>query len=243
MSTVLILGSGSDLAQSLAHVYAMRGNSIWLAGRNEQFMNTMKRDLELRYEVLCQAFYFDASQFKDHAQFLENLPSLPDTIIYVIGYLGNTKPLDTNWEETRKIFDSNLLGAISILNLFTSKMVIRKSGTIIGISSVAGDRGRQSNYLYGAAKSGFTAYLSGLRNALWPLGIRVITIKPGFMNTAMTEGLNLPPSLTASPMSAAKDVYLADTNGKNLIYTKPIWRFIMVIIRNIPEFIFKKLTL
>jgi len=119
----------------------------------------------------------------------------------------------------------------------------QRAGTMIVLSSVAGDRGRQSNFIYGSAKAGLTAYLSGLRNYLYAKKVHVITVKPGFMETKMTEGLPLNPKLTATPKEAANGIYSAYKNGRNVVYILPIWGFIMLIIRNIPEFIFKKLNL
>lgn len=119
----------------------------------------------------------------------------------------------------------------------------QRFGAIIGLSSVAGDRGRQSNFIYGSSKAGFTAYLSGLRNYLFDKKVHVLTVKPGFMDTKMTEGLPLNPKLTASPKQAAAHIYKAYKKQKNIAYVLPIWGFIMLIIKNIPEFIFKKMKL
>jgi short-subunit dehydrogenase len=116
-------------------------------------------------------------------------------------------------------------------------------GTIAGISSVAGERGRMSNYFYGSAKAGFTAYLSGLRNRLFHRGVHVLTIQPGFAYTRMTEGMPLPKPLTAHPREIGAQVYKAIQKKKNTIYVKGMWRWIMLIIRNIPEPLFKKLKL
>jgi short-subunit dehydrogenase len=119
----------------------------------------------------------------------------------------------------------------------------RGSGTIIGISSVAGERGRASNYVYGAAKAGFTAFLSGLRNRLAAKGVRVITVKPGFVATRMTEGMKLPPRLTAQPEEVAAAILAATSRRFDVTYVRPIWWLIMAIIRLIPEPVFKKLKL
>jgi short-subunit dehydrogenase len=129
------------------------------------------------------------------------------------------------------------------MNYFAQKFESRRSGTIIGLSSVAGDRGRQSNFIYGSAKAAFTAYLSGLRNYLFDKKVHVMTVKPGFMATKMTEGLPLNPKLTATPKQAADCIFKAYRKQKNVAYVLPIWGIIMMIIRNIPEFIFKKLKL
>ena len=139
---------------------------------------------------------------------------------------------------------TNYIGCASILEEAARKMLEKGKGTIIGVSSVAGDRGRASNYYYGSAKAGFTAYLSGLRNRLCKQGIHVCTVKPGFVYTAMTEGMKLNPLLTAKPEKVAKDIYKkAYQRQRNVVYTKWFWRWIMRIITSIPEFIFKKLSL
>ena len=129
------------------------------------------------------------------------------------------------------------------MNYFAQKFEAKRSGTIIGLSSVAGERGRQSNFIYGSAKAGFTAYLSGLRNYLYDKKVNVLSVIPGFMATKMTEGMPLNPKLTASPKQAANCIYKAYKNKKNVVYVLPIWWVIMMIIRNIPEFIFKRLKL
>ena len=139
--------------------------------------------------------------------------------------------------------DANFTGAVSILNIAANDMVEKKSGTIVGISSVAGERGRMSNYIYGSAKAGFTAYLSGLRNRLQKVGVHVLTVKPGFVQTKMTEGLPLPKPLTALPEQVAKGIIKAVKKGTNEVYILGIWRLIMLIIRTIPEFVFKKLRM
>jgi short-subunit dehydrogenase len=130
-----------------------------------------------------------------------------------------------------------------MLNLLSRAFVKRGSGTIVGISSVAGDRGRKSNYIYGSAKAGFTAYLSGLRNELFHSGVHVVSVLPGFVNTNMTAGLKLPPLITAQPEEVASAIYQAIRKKKNVVYVKWMWRYIMCIIKSIPEFIFKKMKL
>jgi decaprenylphospho-beta-D-erythro-pentofuranosid-2-ulose 2-reductase len=149
----------------------------------------------------------------------------------------------TNWTETSKIIHSNYTGAVSILNIVAEDYAKKRQGTIVGISSVAGERGRQSNYLYGSAKAGFTAYLSGLRNYLFQYGVHVMSVQPGFVYTKMTEDLKLPPLLTATPAQVASAIAKAIQKKKNVLYVKWMWRYIMFIIKSIPEPIFKKLKL
>jgi decaprenylphospho-beta-D-erythro-pentofuranosid-2-ulose 2-reductase len=182
-------------------------------------------------------------QFDHHTHFFNELPVKPDVTVCVFGYLGENETARSNWAETTKIIHTNYTGAVSILNAVSNDYAAQKKGTIVGISSVAGERGRQSNYIYGSAKAGFTAYLSGLRNRMFPEGVHVVSVQPGFVYTRMTENIKLPPLLTAKPEDVAVAVYKAVEQKKNTIYVKWFWRWIMLIIKSIPEFIFKKLKL
>src|SRR5690606_97752 len=140
--------------------------------------------------------------------------------------------------ETLRTINTNYTGAVSILNIIAADYALQKKGCIVGISSVAGERGRQSNYIYGSAKAGFTAYLSGLRNKFYDKGVHVVTVLPGFVHTKMTENLDLPKLLTAQPEDVARSIYTAVQKKKNIIYVKWFWRWIMCIIKLIPEPIF-----
>jgi len=157
--------------------------------------------------------------------------------------LGDQTKAQEDFQEARRIVETNFLGAVSILEIVGRDFARRGHGFIIGISSVAGERGRQSNYLYGAAKGALTIYLSGLRNRLHKHGVRVITVLPGFVRTKMTGHLDLPEKLMAEADEVAEDIYAAYKKGKEIVYTKWLWRWIMVIIKSIPEKIFKRLTL
>jgi short-subunit dehydrogenase len=160
------------------------------------------------------------------------------------GFLGKgTEEALYDHINTEKIIDINYAKLVPIINYFAQKFEGKREGTIIGLSSVAGDRGRQSNFIYGSSKAAFTAYLSGLRNYLFSKKVHVMTVKPGFMETKMTEGLPLNPKLTAKPKQAAEYIYKAYKKQKNVVYVLPIWRLIMLIIQHIPEFIFKKLKM
>jgi len=143
------------------------------------------------------------------------------------------------------VLRTNFEGPALLLGLFAERFLARGSGTIVGVSSVAGDRGRGSNYLYGAAKAGFTAFLSGLRNRLAPKGLRVVTVKPGFVRTQMTAGMKLPPLLTAEPVEVGRAIFTTaeKKSGGDVIYVRPIWRPVMMVIGSIPERIFKRLRL
>lgn len=240
---VLILGAKSDIAKALAHEYAKNGYALYLAARDTEALKPDVSDLAIRYQVKVSEYAFDAADYDTHASFYRSLVPAPDIVICVFGVMFPQEEVQKNWNLAHQTISVNYTGAVSILEIAAGEMEKRGKGTIIGISSVAGDRGRGSNYLYGSAKAGFSAYLSGLRNRLFSKGVHVLTVKPGFVKTAMTEGLPLPAPLTAKPEQVARDVFKAAAKKKNTIYTLWMWRYIMLIIKNIPEFIFKKLKL
>lgn len=243
MPTVLLLGATSDIAIAIARAMAIEGNNIQLAARNAKRLEPLCTDLEIRYSVKCSTHEFDATDFVSHNTFFEKLSIKPDISICIFGYLGENEIARLNWTEAEKIINSNYTGAVSILNIISNYYAVQHKGTIVGISSVAGERGRQSNYIYGSAKAGFTAYLSGLRNRLFREGVHVVSVQPGFVYTRMTESLTLPPLLTAKPEQVASVVFNAIKKKKNTVYVKWFWKWIMIVIKCIPEFIFKKLKL
>ncbi len=243
MPTLLLLGAKSDMATALARKYAGEGYDIQLAARDAGRLLTLQLDLSIRYGINCSLHEFDAADINTHKNFLLTLPQLPDLTICVFGYLGDQTLAESDWMECNRIIQVNYTGALSVLNIIANASIEAKKGAIVGISSVAGDRGRQSNYFYGSAKAGFTTYLSGLRNRLFQYGIHVMTVKPGFVYTRMTEGMPLPRPLTATPEQVADRIFAAMKKKKNTIYVKWFWRWIMLVIKIIPEPVFKKLKL
>jgi decaprenylphospho-beta-D-erythro-pentofuranosid-2-ulose 2-reductase len=243
MPTVLLLGASSDIAIALARKFASEKYDLQLAARSSGRLSSMVSDLSLRYGTTTTLHEFDAMDFESHAAFWDNLDPKPDLTICVFGYLGDQTAAQSDWVECRRILDTNYTGAVSILNIVADTYAASGKGMIAGISSVAGERGRQSNYLYGSAKAGFTAYLEGLRNRLFHQKVHVLSVQPGFVDTRMTEGMPLPPLLTATPGLVADAVFKAIGKKRNIIYVKWYWRWIMLIIRNIPEPVFKKLKL
>ena len=243
MPTVLVLGAASDMSVAIARKFAGEGYQLQLAARNVERLKPMQSDLSIRHQATCELLEFDALDFAGHAAFFQNLVTKPDVVISVFGYMTENEIARQNWKEAEKTIHSNYTGAVSILNIVADHFITQGKGTIVGISSVAGERGRQSNYIYGSAKAGFTAYLSGLRNRLFPAGVHVVTVKPGFVYTKMTENIKLPPMLTAKPENVADAVFRAVKNKRNVVYVKWFWRWIMLIIKSVPEFMFKKLKL
>lgn len=241
MAEALILGAGSDMAVAIARRLAERKVNLVLAGRDMELLSDLKADIEIRYGVSVRMVYFDALDYASHRAFYAGVRS--DVTVCAFGYLGDQEKGMTDWLEAERIMATNYTGAVSILNIVAADYMQRGSGMIVGISSVAGDRGRGSNYLYGSAKAGFTAYLSGLRNRAFKKGVTVITVKPGFAATRMTAHLNLPPALTASPDQVAAAVVKGMDRKKNTVYVKGLWKWMMLVIGMIPENVFKKLSL
>ncbi|HZG23093.1 MAG TPA: SDR family oxidoreductase [Chitinophagaceae bacterium] len=243
MATVLILGSTSDMAIAIARKFASEKYDIQLAARNVEQIGPLQSDIKIRYQVSCSVLPFNATEFETHQAFFANLTPKPDVTVCVFGYMGDNEAAVADWNEAQKVIHTNYTGAVSILNVAASYYMTVKKGTIVGISSVAGERGRQSNFMYGSAKAGFTAYLSGLRNRMFRENVHVVTVLPGFVYTRMTENLKLPKPLTAEPSEIGEAVYSASINKKDIIYVRWFWRWIMMIIKMVPEFIFKKLKL
>ncbi len=240
---ILILGAKSDIGRAITYEYAKIGYNIYLASRDSHQLEDDVHDLQIRYQIQVKAIEFDALAYKQHPQFYASLSPKPYGVVCVAGYLGNQELAQKDFAEAEKIMDTNYKGCVSILNIAADDLSQRKEGFIIGISSVAGDRGRESNYLYGSSKAAFTAYLSGLRNHLHKYGVHVLTVKPGFVYTKMTSHLELPPFLTVKPEKVAKDIVKSQIKKKNVLYTKWYWKYIMLFIRNIPEFIFKRMNM
>lgn len=243
IKSVLILGGTSDIGVAIAKKFAHEKFVVLLAGRNEEYLKKIAIDISIRESADVTPFVFDALDFPSHKNFYHSLPLQPDVCACVFGYLGDNDIAMNDWLEAEKIIDTNYKGAVSILNVVANDFASLKRGTIIGISSVAGDRGRQSNFLYGSAKAGFSAYLSGLRNKLFRSRVHVVTVKPGFVHTRMTEDLDLPSWLATDPHRVASVAYKAYINKTNTVYVLHSWKYIMMIIRLIPEFVFKRLKL
>lgn len=243
MSYVLIVGAKSDIAKATAREYAKNGYDLYLAGRNINELEEFKKDLEIRSNIDVQLKQLDINDFSSHENFYNSLNPKPLGVIVVAGYMAEQKECEKDFTKTLNTININYTGAVSILNIIANDYEKDKNGFIVGVSSVAGDRGRKANYIYGSAKAAFTTYLSGLRNRLYESKVNVLTVKPGFVNTKMTEHLDLPEKLTAEPEDVAKDIYYAQQKGKDVLYTKGVWKVIMTVIKLIPEWKFKKLSI
>ncbi|MEO5683831.1 MAG: SDR family oxidoreductase [Chitinophagaceae bacterium] len=243
MPTVLILGATSDMALAIATTFAQNKYAVQLAARNAGRLTAFQTDMQLRNNATCSLHEFDALQFSTHKAFFEQLSPKPDVTVCVFGVMDEEEVAFKNWDIAERMINSNYTGAVSILNIVAAYYQSQQKGCIAGISSVAGERGRQSKLLYGSTKAALTAYLDGLRNMLFKYNVHVVTVKPGFVYTKMTETLNLPGILTAKPAEVGEAVYNAVEKKKNIIYVRWMWKWIMLIIKNIPEFQFKKMKL
>lgn len=243
MKFVLIIGAGSGIAKATATQFAKAGFGLYLAGRNIEDLKKTASDLSIRYNITATALYFDVLVYETHVSFFTGLDPKPSVVITAAGLLGDQTEAQNDFSAAQRTLDTNLTGLVSILNIAANHFETEGKGSIIGISSVAGDRGRMKNYIYGAAKAGFTAYLSGLGQRLQKKGVFVMSVQPGFVKTKMLEGIETPKPLTADPDQVGKLIYNGWKARKPLIYTPGYWRMIMFVVRSIPERIFRKLDL
>jgi len=241
--SVLILGATSGMARAIARSFAAEGRTLRLAARDVTRLEPDRDDLVTRFGITVTLHEFDALDLEGHEDFVKGLPELPDIAVCAVGAMGTQEENAASPTIGASVMRANFEGPASIFAHLANAMEARGSGTLVGISSVAGERGRASNYVYGAAKAGFTAFLSGLRNRLAKTGVHVVTVLPGFVATAMTEELDLPERLTAQPEEVGAAVVKAVRQEKNVIYVRPIWRIVMAVIRAIPEPVFKKTSI
>ncbi|MFT5431981.1 MAG: decaprenylphospho-beta-D-erythro-pentofuranosid-2-ulose 2-reductase [Myxococcota bacterium] len=243
--SVLILGGSSRLGQALAHAYAKAGHPVYIAGRDLDECAAVASDVAVRGGVETAHGPFDALAFDTHRAFVERVEAAVgpiDVAVVAFGDMGEQADSEADFDKALRVLQVNYTGAISICEALSRTMVARGTGSIVGIASVAGERGRASNYFYGSAKGGFALYLGGLRNRLHEKGVTVLTVKLGFVDTRMTWGLEsgIP---KASPEAAAAAIVRAQSKGRESIFYPPFWRPIMGVIRAIPERVFKRLSL
>ena len=246
MSTVLILGANAGIGRALAAEYARHRYDLLLAGRDREELEAVAADLHLRYNVSTHTERVDVLDYDSLesalAACLAACHNSLEGMVLCTGTMGNPDAARTDINEARRMLDTNFTGSVLALNIIANHFVQKGKGFICAVSSVAGDRGRQSNYLYGSAKGGLTTYLQGLRNRLYHHGVHVITVKPGFVDTRMVFGSGKS-ALVAAPEAVACDIYRAVISRKNVIYVPGFWRFIMFVVRMIPERLFKKLRM
>jgi short-subunit dehydrogenase len=239
---VLILGGRSDMGLAIARRFAASGHPIQLAARDAETLEADRADIALRHGVAATLHEYDALTASPEA-WIDGLPELPGVVVCAIGFMGEQATSEVDPAQAAVVMRSNYEAPALILGAFANRFVARGSGAIVGVSSVAGDRGRASNYVYGSAKAGLTAFLSGLRNRLARTNVQVVTVKPGFVATRMTEGMKLSPALTATTEAVAVAVEKAVRRKRDVIYVKPVWALVMLIITHLPEAVFKRTRL
>lgn len=246
MKNILIVGASSAIATACARIWAAEHARFFLVARNENKLATIADDLRARGASDVQTHSLDMNNLPAHetmlAQAFSSLTSV-DVCLVAHGTLPDQSACEQDVDLALREFSSNGLSVIALLTRLANRMEQQRSGTIAVISSVAGDRGRPSNYLYGTAKAAVSTFCEGLRSRLFKRGVHVLTIKPGFVDTPMTQGLPLPKALVATPDKVATDIVRSIEKKKDSIYTPSFWMGIMLLIRSIPGFVFKKLSL
>lgn len=245
MRKILIFGATSALAEATARLFAEDGSSFFLVARDPAKLDTVSDDLRVRGAAQVAAAAADALDFDRHQavvdEAFEALGGL-DTVLIAHGTLPDQKACEQSFEAARREFAINALAVMSLLTHAANRFERQGFGTMAVISSTAGDRGRQSNYVYGAAKGAVSLFMQGLRNRLHPRGVRVLTIKPGFVDTPMTTAF--PKGfLWARPQQVARGIHQAIAEKKDVVYLPWFWSPIMRVIRGVPESIFKRLRL
>ncbi len=245
MKKIIIIGATSAIAEAAARIWAQRGDQMFLVSRNQDRLNLIAKDLKVRGAYEINSYCMDANNFDQHVPMLEEafgiLGSI-DIVLIAHGTLSNQKDCEQSVELTMQEITTNALSVIALLTHLANLFEKQGSGTIAVISSVAGDRGRASNYVYGSSKSMVSAFTSGLRQRLFKSGVSVVTIKPGFVDTPMTadfkKGL-----LWAKPEKIAKEIVVACDKKNGEVYVPSFWWGVMKIINLIPGELFKKIKL
>jgi decaprenylphospho-beta-D-erythro-pentofuranosid-2-ulose 2-reductase len=242
---VVIIGASSAIAHEAAKLFARDGAELFLVGRNETKLGVVAEDLRVRGAKSVEIHAQDLSDLDLHQELFQQAAATLgniDQLLIAHGTLGDQRKSELSVAETLREFNNNATSVISLLTIAGNYFEQQRRGCIAVISSVAGDRGRKSNYVYGTAKAAVSTFLQGLRNRLASSGVAVVTIKPGYVATPMTAHLKKG-LLTASPEKVGAGVYDAMIKGTDIVYLPWFWRPIMLIIKGIPEKVFKRLSL
>ena len=241
-ATALVIGATADIGRAIARRLADRGGTLQLAARNPARLEREAQDLRVRTGVTVTAHRCDVLEDDGGASMLDTLDPFPDIAVCVVGLLGDQAENQRNPATAERVMRTNYIGPVLLMGTLAERFEQRGSGVLVGVSSVAGDRGRAANYVYGSAKAGITAFLSGLRNRLAGSGVHVVTVKPGFVRTRMTDGMNLPAGLTAEPVEVAAAVVKAIHRRRDVLYVPRVWRLVMLVLGAVPERFFKRMN-
>jgi short-subunit dehydrogenase len=245
MKKILIIGATSAIAEATARLWAEQGHRFYLLGRNTERLDNIAADLKVRGAELAQFAVLDVNDFTQHAYVLEAATKALggiDIVLIAQGTLSNQKACEQDFAITLQELNTNAISVISLLTHLANYFEVKKHGCIAVISSVAGDRGRQSNYIYGTAKGAVTIFLQGLRSRLYKSGVQVLTIKPGFVDTPMTaafkKGL-----LWVKPDAIARSICAGIERKRDVVYSPWFWWGVMAIIKIIPDCFFKRINI
>jgi len=239
--TLLIVGAKSDIAISVANFFASRGYDLQLAARNIYELDDYKESLESQYQINVNLYELDILNYESFPRFISLLNKLPDIALCAVGILSDQLECEKKPLLSSIVIETNYIGPSLFFAEIANCFEKRKAGSIIGISSVAGEKGRASNYIYGSSKAGFSNFLSGLRNRLHEHNVNVLTVLPGPVNTKMTRHLNKSKFLSSSPNTVAEIIYKNRRKSK-IVYTSP-WNILMFIIKLLPEKVFVRFKL
>lgn len=241
MQKILVFGANSAVASACSRLWAEEGHSLFLVGRDPRKLQALVDDLKVRNAGRIESMAADLEAIDAHAKIFstaaEKLGGL-DTIFIAHGVLGDQSLAEKDFVETQKLLQVNLISQLSLLTLGANLLENQGSGRIGVITSVAGDRGRQSNYVYGMCKGAISIFLSGLRHRLFSKGISVTDIKLGFVDSPMTRHIEKKGLLWKKPEQVAKLTIKALERRRKVVYVPFFWRWIMLIIKNLPEFVF-----
>jgi len=245
MHKAILFGATSAMAQETGRLLAARGAELFLVGRDERKLQAVMSDLEVRGATRVDALVADLDDVARFPSILDeaaNALGRIDLVVVAQGVLGSQPEAEAGGEVAAKLLHTNFVAPALLLQEAGNRLAAQKGGTLVAISSVAGDRGRQSNYFYGAAKGGLSTFLAGLRNRLFREGVHVLTVKPGFVDSPMTA--HLPKNaLFAPPSAVAQAIVRGVEKRRDVVYVPGFWRAIMLVIRAIPERVFKRLRL
>ena len=240
---ILIIGATSAIAKATARIYAERRQDLFLIARSEDRLKQLSADLTVRGAESVGYSVLDLNKFNEQEKAIDQAIGFLGTIDVVLichGSLPNQQEAEISFRLAQKEINTNGLSVISLLTLLAEKLILQGNGTIAVITSVAGDRGRQTNFVYGAAKSMVSTYLQGLRGKLFPFNVAVVDIRPGLVDSPMTAHLKKG-ALWSSPDRVAGKIVRSIEKRKPTVYAPGYWRAIMLIVRLVPEFIFKRL--